>query len=133
MQAYLAYMGATPPENDEQLIEMDGAVVGLVSRSQEDPAGGGWWDLGILIFDPAYWNRGVGTRALGLWVQDTFDWTDAHVVTVTTWSGNTRMIRSAQKLGFAECMRVRQARLYGGQRYDSVRLDLLRGEWQGVP
>lgn len=130
MRRYVEYLEVSPPDADEQVIEVGGAVVGMVNRSEEEPAGGGWWDLGILIYDPAYWGGGVGTRALALWVQDTFDWTGAHTLTVTTWSGNARMIRAARRLGFQECARVREARVVGGERYDSVRLDLLRREWE---
>lgn len=129
MRRYVAYLEGSLPDADEQVIEVGGVVVGMVNRSEEEPAGGGWWDLGILIYDPAYWGGGVGTRALALWVQDTFDWTNAHTLTVTTWGGNARMIRAAQKLGFQECARVREARVVGGERHDSVRLDLLRREW----
>ncbi|GBF05081.1 acetyltransferase [Deinococcus aerius] len=132
MQTYVAHLAQTPPDPDEQVIDVDGECVGMVNRSEEPPEGGGWWDLGILIYDPAHWGSGVGTRALGLWVQDTLDWTDAHVLTVTTWSGNERMIRAARRLGFRECCRVREARVVGGVRFDSVRLDLLRSEWEGV-
>ena len=133
LRAYWNYLQDSPPDADEQVIEVGGVVVGLVNRSEEEPEGGGWWDLGILIYDPAYWSGGVGTRALALWVQDTLDWTDAHTLTVTTWGGNERMLRAARRLGFRECMRVREARVVGGRRYDSVRLDLLRREWGGAP
>lgn len=132
MRTYIRYMEVTPADADEQVIEVGGVVVGMVNRSEEEPAGGGWWDLGILIYDPAYWGGGVGTRALSLWVQDTLDWTDAHTLTVTTWSGNERMIRAARRLGFQECARVREVRMVGEQRYDSVRYDLLRREWAGL-
>ena len=37
------------------------------------------------------------------------------------------------RLGFRECARVRQARLWEGVRYDSVQMDLLREEWRGLP
>jgi len=130
MGAYVAHMTAHPPDADEQVIDVDGVCVGLVNRSEEEPAGGGWWDLGLLILDPAYWGAGVGTRALTLWVTDTFEWTDAHVLTVTTWSGNGRMLRLARRLGFRECGRVREARALGAGRFDQVRLDLLRTEWE---
>jgi RimJ/RimL family protein N-acetyltransferase len=129
LRAYVGRLAESAPDADEQVIDVDGACVGMVNRSEEAPEGGGWWDLGILIYDPAHWGGGVGTRALGLWVQDTLDWTDAHVLTVTTWGGNARMIRAAQRVGFRECARVRGARMVGGQRFDSVKLDLLRGEW----
>lgn len=130
MEAYVRFMQATAPEADERVIDVGGLVVGMVNRDEEEPAGGGWWDLGILIFNPDYWGGGVGSRALKLWVQDTLDWTDAHTLTFTTWSGNERMIRAARRLGFRECARVREARVVNGERFDSVRFDLLRREWQ---
>ena len=133
MRAYVEHLAENAPDADEQVIDVDGECVGMVNRSEEEPAGGGWWDLGILIYDPRYWGGGIGTRALALWVQDTLDWTDAHVLTVTTWSGNTRMIRAARRVGFQECGRVRGARVVGGERFDSVRLDLLRAEWPVRP
>lgn len=129
LSGYVRSMRLLPPDADEQVIDVGGVVVGMVNRSEESHGGSGWWDLGILIYDPAYWGGGVGTRALSLWVQDTLDWTDAHTLTVTTWSGNERMIRAARRLGFTECSRVREAWDVGGVRYDSVRLDLLRREW----
>mgnify|MGYP002652336215 CR=1 FL=1 len=39
-------------------------------------------------------------------------------------------IRAARRLGFRECARVREARVVNGERFDSVRFDLLRREWQ---
>lgn len=132
LQAYLRYLENSPPAADQLVIELGGQVVGMVNRSEEPPEGGGWWDLGILIYNPEYWGGGIGTRALARWVQDTLDWTDAHTLTVTTWSGNQRMIRAAQKLGFQEWMRVREARVVNGQRYDSIKLGLLRREWASL-
>lgn len=129
LQAYVERLETEPTRSDERVIALDGQCVGMVNRSQEEPAGGGWWDLGILIYDPAHWNHGIGTRALRLWVTATFDETDAHVLTFTTWGGNTRMIHAARRLGFLEAARIREARLVAGVRYDSVRLDLLRREW----
>ncbi|EYB66599.1 N-acetyltransferase GCN5 [Deinococcus phoenicis] len=130
LRAYVEHLGQTAPDADERVIDVDGECVGMVNRSEEPPEGGGWWDLGILIYDPAAWGGGTGTRALALWVADTFEWTDAHVVTVSTWSGNERMIRAARRLGFRECARVREAYVVEGERMDSVKLDLLRAEWE---
>jgi RimJ/RimL family protein N-acetyltransferase len=111
-----------------RVIEIDGLAGGFVTRSWEDPAEGGWLELGIVIFDPAFWNGGHGTRALRLWTESSFAQTPAHVITLTTWSGNARMIAAARRVGYRECARVRQARLWQGVRYDSVRFDLLKGE-----
>jgi RimJ/RimL family protein N-acetyltransferase len=129
LSAYVDRLDRTPPRPDERVIDLNGECVGMVNRSEEEPAGGGWWDLGILIYDPRHWNHGIGTRALELWVEATLNETDAHVLTFTTWGGNERMIRAAQRIGFHEAGRVREARLVAGERHDSVRLDLLRREW----
>lgn len=129
MTAYVEQWRTTLPDADEQLIVVNDLPIGMVNRNEYEPEGGGWWDLGILIVNSAYWNSGIGTKALTLWIEDTWQWTNAHVLTVTTWSGNIRMIKAAEKLGFRECMRVREARVVQEQRYDSIRLDLLRSEW----
>ncbi|MBX8467244.1 GNAT family N-acetyltransferase, partial [Deinococcus sp. RIT780] len=76
---------------------------------------------------------GVGSRALALWVGATLNETDAHVLTFSTWGGNERMIRAAHRLGFREAGRIREARLVRGERFDSVKLDLLRREWTPLP
>lgn len=129
LKAYVEHLARTPPDPHQRVIDLGGRCVGMVNRSEEEPAGGGWWDLGILLYDPALWGQGLGSSALRQWVQATFDETEAHVLTFTTWSGNERMIRAARRLGFQEAGRVREARVVAGQRYDSVRLDLLRREW----
>lgn len=114
---------------NRRTIALDGVCIGSVTRYEEAPAGGGWWELGIVIYDPRHWGGGYGRQALKLWTSLTFAETDAHVITLTTWSGNERMVRSAQRVGYRECARIPEARLWQGQRYDSVRLAALRGEW----
>lgn len=113
--------------------EMNGAPdsgpIGLVTRRPEAPSSGGWWEVGILIYDPRHWGGGLGTRALRAWTALTFGETGAHLLTLSTWSGNTRMLRAAGRAGYRECARVREARLWQGQRYDSVQMELLRREW----
>ena len=109
----------------------DGKRAGFVSRFEEPPAGGGWWEVGIVLFQPAVWGRGVGRRALRLWTEETFAATDAQVVTLTTWGGNGRMIHCANAVGYRECGRIPQARSWQGRRWDSVTMALLRADWTG--
>ncbi|GMK48630.1 hypothetical protein PghCCS26_57600 [Paenibacillus glycanilyticus] len=52
-------------------------------------------------------------------------------VGLTTWSGNNRMIRCAEKLGMTMEARIRKVRLYNGEYYDSIRMGILREEWEG--
>ncbi|MDY6054960.1 GNAT family N-acetyltransferase [Micrococcus sp.] len=113
---------------NSRIVQVDRTPAGLVTRHEEDPTGSGWWELGILLFDPAVWGRGIGTRALDLWLEDTFAATDAHLVTLTTWSGNTRMTAAAHRAGFREVARIPEARRWEGRQWDSVRLAVLRRE-----
>lgn len=101
------------PSPDRQVIALEDRPIGQVSRWEEAPPGGGWWELGILIYDPALWGGGRGTRAPPLWTDATLRETEAHVVTLTTWGGNERMVRAAQHVGYRECGRVPEARLWG--------------------
>ncbi len=111
---------------DRLMVELAGAPVGVVTRHERDPRGGGWWELGIVLYDPARFGQGIGTAALREWARRTFAETGAAVLTLVTWSGNARMIGAAHRSGFTECGRVPQARLWEGQRFDSVTLALLR-------
>jgi RimJ/RimL family protein N-acetyltransferase len=126
---YTAQVLARGDEPDLNVIEIAEAVRGIVTRHWEAPEAGGWLELGIVIFEPAFWSGGSGTQALRLWTAQSFKQTHAHVITLTTWSGNERMIRAAERVGYRECARVPEARLWQGARYDSVRLGLLRSGW----
>lgn len=119
-----------PPSPHRRVIALNGACIGMVTRTEEAPVGGGWWELGVLIHDPAHWGGGLGTRALERWTDATFRETDAHVLTLTTWGGNERMIRAAARVGYRECGRVPEARAWDGHRWDSVRLARLRRGWE---
>lgn len=104
------------------LVEADGVRAGVVTRSEEDPTGGGWWELGIVLYDPVHWGGGIGREALVRWTRRTFAETGAHVLTLTTWSGNERMIRAGLAAGYVECGRIPGARAWLGRRWDSVKL-----------
>ncbi|MEZ7898213.1 MAG: GNAT family protein [Flaviflexus sp.] len=111
------------------IIVVNGQRVGTVHRNELPPYGGGWWDFGIAIYDPEHRKQGAGYTASTLWIDHTFKHTDAHVITLSTWSGNEQMINLGTKLGFTECSRIPQARLWRGSRYDVVQMSLLRSDW----
>lgn len=105
-------------------------LIGMVSWSWESEAT--WWpQVGIAIFDPNDWGKGIGFEALGLWSQYLFDHLPQIVrLDLRTWSGNTGMMRLAEKLGYVREATFRQARIVDGVYYDSVGYGVLRGEWQ---
>lgn len=129
---YLAKQQTQPTPNDpnHQIIALNNKCIGMVSRYEEPPQGGGWWELGIVIHDPQYWGQGYGTKALKLWTETTFQETKAHIISLASWSGNQRMLSTAARLGFTECARIPQARLWQDQRWDSVHMAVLREDWQ---
>ncbi|MBM7646216.1 RimJ/RimL family protein N-acetyltransferase [Scopulibacillus daqui] len=89
-----------------------------------------WLENGIVIYDSTYWSGGYGTDAFSLWTDYIFENMDVVRVGITTWSGNERMIRLAEKVGMIEEGRIRKARIVDGKYYDSVKMGILRVEWK---
>ena len=75
--------------------------------------------IGIDICEPDAWNKGIGTNALRAFIQYNFR-NGFDTLYTQTWSGNTRMVRCTQKLGFAECGRRPGLREVGGKKYDAL-------------
>ena len=81
--------------------------------------------IGIDICEPDVWGHGIGTNALRAFINYYFDSGITELYT-QTWSGNTRMIRCAAKLGFAECNRYVGIREVEGKAYDALTFRLER-------
>ncbi|PPA83037.1 N-acetyltransferase [Brevibacillus laterosporus] len=111
------------------VIEINGELKGTVGRYWVDKATN-WCEIGIVIYDSSYWSGGYGTIAFQSWIDYLF--TEMNVVRlgISTWSGNERMMRLAQKCGMQEEGRIRQARIVRGAYYDSIKMGILRSEWQ---
>jgi RimJ/RimL family protein N-acetyltransferase len=89
-----------------------------------------WVALGIALYDPVHWGKGLGTEALGLWTDHLFAQLPRIVrLGLRTWSGNVGMMRVAQRLGFVEEARFRKARIVDGEYYDAMGYGVLREEW----
>lgn len=120
------------PEPRTRLIIADKAtnqLRGMVTRywiSKET----NWAAVGIVIYDPAVWRQGIGYEALGQWTDYLFSQFPGWVrLDLRTWSGNHGMVALAQKLGYQEEARFRQARIVDGQYYDGLGFGILRTEW----
>ncbi|MBU2514087.1 GNAT family N-acetyltransferase [bacterium] len=88
-----------------------------------------WLELGVSIYPKQYWSKGYGSEALKLWITHLFDTMPIVRVGLTTWSGNERMIKCAEKLGMLQEARLRKCRFWQGVYYDSIRFGVLREEW----
>lgn len=78
--------------------------------------------IGIDICEPYLWGKGIGTNTLRAFINYYFDRGITELYT-QTWSGNTRMIHCAEKLGFVECNRNVGTREVDGQ-YDGLTFKL---------
>ena len=111
------------------IIETNGELIGEVDADWVDKHTN-WLEIGIIIYKSKYWGGGYGTEAFGLFVDYLFKNTPLHRLGLSTWSGNIRMVKAAQKLGFKEEGRIRQARCLNGEYYDAIKMGILRSEWQ---
>ncbi|MCS0674408.1 GNAT family N-acetyltransferase [Cytobacillus firmus] len=104
-------------------------VIGIVGYYWEH-RDSNWLEAGIVIHNPEYWNGGYGTEALTLWVDFLFSSLPLARVGITTWSCNKRMMKAAEKIGMQLEGRMRKCRIVNGKCYDSIRMGILREEWE---
>jgi len=89
-----------------------------------------WLEVGIAIFNEAYWGKGIGFDAMSKWIDRVFEMHPEIVrIGLTTWSGNERMMKLAEKLGLKKEAVYRNARIVEGKYYDSVSYGILKDEW----
>ena len=111
------------------LIEIDGVIKGTVSYYWEHKPSL-WLEMGIIFYEPVAWGKGYGTRVIRMWMKHLFETMPLVRVGFTTWSGNKRIIRVGEKLGMTMEARIRKVRYYNGEYYDSIRMGILREEWE---
>ena len=89
-----------------------------------------WLEVGVVIFNPECWKKGIGYQALTLWIEEVFRKRKEIVrLGLTTWSGNAGMMKLAEKIGMKKEAVYRKARMLNGHYYDSVSYGILREEW----
>ena len=75
--------------------------------------------VGIDIPDESVRGKGVGTEAIKKYLKYFKDLGYSKIYT-QTWSGNTRMIHVAEKIGFKEINRFKEIRNVNGKKYDAL-------------
>ena len=137
MTEYLASM----PEGDfvrhRFEIEVDGKHIGMVSSYYLDKAFNPMpWDsidqnksadennailaMGIEIFEKDFWCRGIGYKALSAFMDYNCRERGENCFALETWSGNKAMLRCAEKLGFVEVKRDKNAYTVKDKTYDAI-------------
>ena len=88
------------------------------------------WSVGIAICEDEYLDRGIGTEALALWIHYLLNNSDVHRLALATYSFNHRMLRVAEKVGFAHEGVDREIVRWKDRWFDRVRFGMLRCEWE---
>lgn len=81
-------------------------------------------ELGISIHDPDCWSGGFGSEATRLMVQYGVFHLGLHNVFLKVFAFNTRAIRAYEKVGFEVCGRRTGTLRLGGERYDTVFMEI---------
>lgn len=114
------------------IVNQQNQLLGEVSfywKSEET----NWMELGIVIFSKDNWGKGIGKKALELWIEELFKLNKELVrLGISTWSGNYGMISLAEKVGMIKEAQCRKARIIDGQYYDSISYGILRTEWESI-
>ncbi|NGZ75569.1 GNAT family N-acetyltransferase [Saccharibacillus sp. VR-M41] len=131
-QGYESLRARNLPWEPRLLIEtIEGRMLGTVNSYWEHKPSN-WLECGIVLLRSDTWSRGCGTEALRLYVGYLFASLDVPRVGITTWSGNERMMRAAARIGMRLEGRVRRCRIVRGELYDSIRMGVLREEWEDL-
>ena len=118
-----------PLPNKKIISDQNNALIGEVMwrwRSKETC----WMEVGIVIFNEENWTKGIGYKALKIWIGELFEKNKEMVrIGLTTWSGNKGMMNLALKLNMKKEAVYRMARIVDGEYYDSISYGILREEW----
>ena len=118
-----------------ELDTVDGRHIGTVSCyptgadfqylrwKETEEAGEYWYTLGISICESDLWCRGLGTQALTAFCLHFLNHGKTNL-RLQTWSGNVRMVRCAEKIGFVEVNRFIGNRHIRGGVYDGLTFQL---------
>jgi RimJ/RimL family protein N-acetyltransferase len=87
-------------------------------------------ELGILIGDKSYWNRGYGTEVMRLLLNHGFTTLNLNRIFLRVYEDNPRAIRAYEKAGFVHEGRLRQAEFHDGRYLDVLLMSVLESEWK---
>lgn len=89
-----------------------------------------WLEIGIVIFNEDYWGKGIGSIILPEWIDQIFiKFPEIIRIGLTTWSGNIRMIKLAEKIGLEKEAAFKKARIVNNKFYDSISYGILKEDW----
>lgn len=90
-------------------------------------------ELGIVIGDKRYWDKGYGTDAIRTMLRFAFEELNLHRVFLRVYDFNARAIRCYEKCGFRHEGVARQAVFLNGAYRDELTMGILRPEFEASP
>lgn len=87
-------------------------------------------EVGIMIGEKSFWNKGYGTEAIRLLLRHGFTTLNLNRIYLEVYENNPRAIRSYEKAGFIHEGRKRQAMFKDGEYLDILIMSVLRQEWE---
>ncbi len=118
----------SPPSSIVFGVEVDGKLVGLASLSNINWISRNCY-FSIAIYDPAYWNKGIGTEATKLIVSYAFEFLNMHKILLEVYEYNERAIHVYEKIGFKVEGRLRKNHYYNGRYHDTIVMGILAEEY----
>ena len=87
--------------------------------------------VGICLPEEETWGKGYGTEAVRLLVDHLFDEMKLQEIITATWTGNKRMVRCAEKSGFAVAARMPHRAEFStrGEPLERVEFSISREDW----
>ncbi len=86
-------------------------------------------EVGIVIGEKRFWNKGYGTEAMRLWLEYGFNMLNFRKVILEVFEQNLRAQAAYKKLGFCEVGRLREHRLINGEWKDNILMELFRRDY----
>jgi RimJ/RimL family protein N-acetyltransferase len=115
-------------EHRYAVLDEEKQVIGTIGfREHNIPARSAVLFVNIGISE--YWGKGYGTEALQIFLRYLFQQWNFHRLTLDTWDGNKRAIRTYEKAGFKIEGRLREACYVLGEYRDAVIMGLLEQDF----
>ncbi len=89
-------------------------------------------DVGLALGEKKAWKRGYGTETTGLLLDEVFQQLNLHRAEWWTYAENTASVKLAEKMGFREDGRLREAVFFDNRFHDLVVLGMLRNEYKSI-
>lgn len=89
-------------------------------------------EIGIMIGEKRFWNKGYGTEAMRLIMQHGFETLNLHRLYLRVFSDNPGAIRAYEKAGFVHEARMRETHFADGKYIDDLMMSMLRLEWNSA-